>query len=149
MGESPCLVWLPVDHRLLGNDGRHMPYVVPGDKYARPVKLGVQPRPVLFPLAEPERIGALLALFDGVMRTGSPAHVGHAPDRPVEDFALRDRRAFAYAVRSHPAWGLRNGGRDAAIFAVFGESCSVRQRVRRGATRPGTATRQIHGEDDA
>lgn len=256
MGESPCLVWLPVDHRLLGSDGQQMPYVVLGDKYARAVKLGAQAQPVLFPLAEPEpgHIAQLLALVDGVMLTGSPANVhpshydevvadldlpldpardaltlalvracvdagvpllglcrgfqeinvamggslhqqvqnlpgmmdhrepqgqppevmyapshpvqlvpdsvfarwaggpqaqvnslhsqgvnrlapglqllGHAPDGLVEAFAVRDARAFAYAVQWHPEWGFRNGGLDGAIFAAFGESCRVRRQAR-------------------
>lgn len=140
MGESPCLVWLPVDHRLSGNDGRQMPYIVPGDKYARAVKLGAPARPVLFPLAEPERIGTLLALVDGVMLTGSPADVGHAPDGPVQAFAARHTRAFAYAVQSHPGRRSRNGGLDAAICAAFGESCRVRKRARRDPARHGDET---------
>lgn len=75
MAELPCLVWLPVDHRLLGNEGRQMPYVVVGDKYARAVKLGAQAQPVLFPLADPARIPELLSVVDGVMLTGSPSNV--------------------------------------------------------------------------
>jgi putative glutamine amidotransferase len=75
MGESPCLVWLPVDHRLLGSEGQQMPYAVLGDKYARAVKQGAQAQPVLFPLAEPEQIAQLLAVVDGVMLTGSPSNV--------------------------------------------------------------------------
>ena len=62
MVEAPCLVWLPVDHRLLGAQGRQMPYVVVGDKYARAVKHGAQAQPVLFPMADPARIGELLAV---------------------------------------------------------------------------------------
>ncbi len=70
-----CLVWLPVDHRLLGADGRQMPYVVLGDKYARAIKLGARAQPVLFPLADPQQIPDLLAVVDGVMLTGSPSNV--------------------------------------------------------------------------
>jgi len=44
MGETPCLVWLPADHRLLGAEGQQMPYVVLGDEYARAVQLGAQAR---------------------------------------------------------------------------------------------------------
>ena len=69
------LVWLPVDRRLLGDDGDGMPYAVVGDKYVRAVKTGAGAQPVLFPLAEESQIGALLDLVDGVMLTGSPTNV--------------------------------------------------------------------------
>ncbi|WP_342617785.1 gamma-glutamyl-gamma-aminobutyrate hydrolase family protein [Rhodoferax sp. GW822-FHT02A01] len=69
------LVWLPADHRLLGNDQRTMPFLVLGDKYARAVKCNADAQPVLFPLADADQIDALLALVDGVMLTGSPSNV--------------------------------------------------------------------------
>ena len=69
------LVWLPADHRLLGEDGDGMPYVVVGDKYLRAVKTAACAQPVLFPLADVAQIGALLDLVDGVMLTGSPSNV--------------------------------------------------------------------------
>lgn len=72
---SPCMVWLPADHRLLGDHGHQMPFLMLGDKYARAVKLGAQAQPVMFPLADPEHIDELLALVDGVMLTGSPSNV--------------------------------------------------------------------------
>jgi putative glutamine amidotransferase len=72
---SPCLVWLPVDHRLLGEDGHQMPYVVLGDKYARAAKTCAMAQPVLFPLAGREQIPDLLSVVDGVMLTGSPSNV--------------------------------------------------------------------------
>ncbi len=75
MTMSSCLVWMPVDHRLLGDDGHQMPYVVVGDKYARAIKTGAQAQAVLFPLADPVQIPELLALVDGVMLTGSPSNV--------------------------------------------------------------------------
>jgi len=75
MTSSSCFVWLPVDHRLLGKDGHQMPFVVLGDKYARAIKSCALAQPVLFPLADPEQIPALLAVVDGVMLTGSPANV--------------------------------------------------------------------------
>jgi putative glutamine amidotransferase len=71
----PCMVWLPADHRLLGEPGHQMPFLVLGDKYARAVKVGAKAQPVVFPLAEPEAIADLLAVVDGVMLTGSPANV--------------------------------------------------------------------------
>ena len=72
---TPSLVWLPADHRLLGDPGHQMPFLMLGDKYARAVKVGAQAQPVMFPLADPEQIDALLALVDGVMLTGSPSNV--------------------------------------------------------------------------
>lgn len=75
MKKPPSLVWLPADHRLLGNGDHTMPFLVLGDKYARAVKEVALSQPVLFPLAETESIPDLLALVDGVMLTGSPSNV--------------------------------------------------------------------------
>lgn len=75
MKKPPCLVWLPADHRLLGEGDQAMPFWVLGDKYARAVKADAGAEPVLFPLAQAEQIGDLLALVDGVMLTGSPSNV--------------------------------------------------------------------------
>jgi putative glutamine amidotransferase len=72
---SPALVWLPADHRFLGEDGSQMPFLVLGDKYARAVKECAHAQPVLFPLADAAQIPALLALVDGVLLTGSPSNV--------------------------------------------------------------------------
>ena len=65
MNKPACMVWLPMDHRLLGDPGHTMPYLVLGDKYARAVKRCADAQPVLFPLAEAQQIPALLALVDG------------------------------------------------------------------------------------
>lgn len=70
-----CLVWLPLDHRLLGSTDLQMPFLVLGDKYARAVKVHARAQPVLFPLAEAADIASLLELVDGVMLTGSPSNV--------------------------------------------------------------------------
>ncbi|MBD3894183.1 MAG: gamma-glutamyl-gamma-aminobutyrate hydrolase family protein [Hydrogenophaga sp.] len=75
MNPPPCMVWLPADHRLLGDHGHQMPFLLLGDKYARAVKQGAQAQPVLFPLADAGQIDDLLALVDGVMLTGSPSNV--------------------------------------------------------------------------
>jgi putative glutamine amidotransferase len=75
MNTTPCMVWLPADHRLMGDHGHQMPFLVLGDKYARAVKLGAQAQPVMFPLADTGQISELLALVDGVMLTGSPSNV--------------------------------------------------------------------------
>jgi putative glutamine amidotransferase len=75
MKKPPSLVWLPADHRLLGNEQRSMPFLVLGDKYARAVKCHAGAQPVVFALADAEHIDGLLALVDGVMLTGSPSNV--------------------------------------------------------------------------
>ncbi len=89
MKQTPCLVWLPVDHRDLGEGDQSKPYLVLGDKYARAVKVNAGAEPVLFPLAQAEQIGDLLALVDGVMLTGSPSnvHPRHFGE-PVADLGL-------------------------------------------------------------
>ena len=71
----PCMVWLPADHRLMGDHGHQMPFLLLGDKYARAVKVGAQAQPVMFPLADAEQIPDLLPMVDGVMLTGSPSNV--------------------------------------------------------------------------
>ena len=68
----PCLVWLPADHRLLGDHGHQMPFLVLGDKYARAVQVGAPAQPVMFPLADPEQIDALLALVKACVAQGVP-----------------------------------------------------------------------------
>jgi putative glutamine amidotransferase len=75
MNKPPCMVWLPADHRLMGDHGHQMPFLLLGDKYARAVKVGAEAQPVMFPLADTGQISELLALVDGVMLTGSPSNV--------------------------------------------------------------------------
>lgn len=86
----PPMVWLPADHRLLGDHS--MPYLVLGDKYARAVKVGAHSQPVMFPLADAAQVPQLLDLVDGVMLTGSPSNVHpshfneevHDPSLPLD-----------------------------------------------------------------
>jgi putative glutamine amidotransferase len=86
------MVWLPADHRLLGDHGFAMPYLLLGDKYARAVKVGAHAQPVMFPLADATQVDTLLSLVDGVMLTGSPSNVHpshfdeavHNPDLPLD-----------------------------------------------------------------
>ncbi|MEZ5645430.1 MAG: gamma-glutamyl-gamma-aminobutyrate hydrolase family protein [Burkholderiaceae bacterium] len=75
MKTPPCMVWLPADHRLLGDHGHQMPFLLLGDKYARAVKVSVRAQPVMFPLADADQIDDLLTLVDGVMLTGSVSNV--------------------------------------------------------------------------
>ncbi|MDP2371812.1 gamma-glutamyl-gamma-aminobutyrate hydrolase family protein [Rhodoferax sp.] len=89
MNKPPCMVWLPADHRLLGDHDHQAPFLVLGDKYARAVRVGAQAQPVVFPLAQPDQIGELLQLVDGVMLTGSAANVHPSHfDEPVLDASL-------------------------------------------------------------
>lgn len=86
---SQALVWLPTDHRFLGEEGSQLPFLVLGDKYARAIKDCAGAQPVLFPLAGAEQIPALLAVVDGVMLTGSPSNVHPSNfDEEVADPAL-------------------------------------------------------------
>ncbi len=88
----PPMVWLPADHRLLGDHGHAMPYLLLGDKYARAVKVGAHAQPVMFPLADAVQVPQLLDLVDGVMLTGSPSNVHpshfheevHDPSLPLD-----------------------------------------------------------------
>lgn len=85
---SAPLVWMPADHRLLGEGERAQPYLLLGDKYARAVKVCAQAQPVMFPLADADSVPALLAAVDGVVLTGSPSnvhprHFGEAPTDPA------------------------------------------------------------------
>lgn len=75
MKKPTCIVWLPADHRLLGNDENKMPFLVLGDKYARAIKDSVGAQPVVFPMASADDIEALLDIVDGVMLTGSPSNI--------------------------------------------------------------------------
>ena len=75
MKPMPSMVWLPADHRLLGNAERQLPYLILGDKYARAVKQGAGAQPVVFPLCDAGQIDQLLCIVDGVMLTGSPSNV--------------------------------------------------------------------------
>lgn len=75
MALSTPLVWMPADHRWLGDGERAQPYLLLGDKYARAVKVGADAQPVLFALADPAEVPALLELVDGVVLTGSPSNV--------------------------------------------------------------------------
>jgi len=114
---APPLVWLPADHRLLGQHA--MPYLLLGEKYARAVKVGAAAQPVLFALADAGQIGDLLALVDGVMLTGSssnvhPAHFDeevHDPSLPLdpERDALTLALVRACLERAVPLLGICRG----------------------------------------
>ncbi len=108
MTERPCLVWLPMDHRLRGDHDHKMPYLVLGDKYVRAIKMGATPQPVLFPMTEVPRIPDLLALVDGAMLTGSASniHTSHF-----------DENCLATSLYL-------------AIFKAFGQACRGRQSAR-------------------
>lgn len=133
--QTPPLVWLPADHRLLGDDLHRMPFLVLGDKYARAVKVGAAAQPVMFPLAEASQIPALLALVDGVMLTGSPANVHPSHfDEPVADPSLpldpeRDGLTLALVkacvAQGVPLLGICRGFQE--INVAFGGS--LHQRV--------------------
>ena len=108
---SQPLVWLPADHRFLGEEGNRMPFLVLGDKYARALKECAGAQPVLFPLADAAQIPALLAVVDGVLLTGSPSNVHPShfdeevanPDLPLD--LQRDALTLAL-VRACQVFGV-------------------------------------------
>lgn len=128
MHKPPCLVWLPMDHRLLGDAAHQAPFLVVGDKYARAVKDAAQAQPVLFPLADAAQIPALLALVDGVMLTGAPSNVHPSHfDEPIANPALpldnaRDTLTLSLAracvAQSVPLLGICRGFQE--INVAFG-----------------------------
>jgi len=75
MQEPPVLVWLPVDRRYLGEDGKRSPFYVLGEKYALSLKQAAGAEPVLFPAAQSDALPAMLSMVHGVLLTGSPANV--------------------------------------------------------------------------
>lgn len=84
----PCLVWVPADHRLLGDGDSRTSFTVLADEYARALRDCAGAQPVVFALAEVGQIPALLALVDGVLLSGSasnvhPAHFGQAVADPA------------------------------------------------------------------
>lgn len=119
MKKPPSLVWLPADHRLLGDDDQKMPFLVLGDKYARAVKESAGVQPVVFPLANAADIDGLLDLVDGVMLTGSPSnihpsHFGEAvadTTLPLDEHrdALTLSLVKACVARSIPLFGVCRG----------------------------------------
>lgn len=119
MTTPPCMVWLPADHRLLGDHGHQMPYLLLGDKYARAVKVGAQAQPVMFPLADAAQVPELLALVDGVMLTGSPSNVHpshfgeavHNPALPLDPArdALTLTLVQACVAKQVPLFGICRG----------------------------------------
>ena len=119
MTAPACLVWLPMDARLLGDAPQSAPFLVLGDKYARALKLGANAQPCTFPLAQSDDIDALLSLVDGVMLTGSPAnshpsHFGQAvadeslPLDPARD-ALTLALVKACLLQDIPLLGVCRG----------------------------------------
>ena len=89
MKTSSCMIWLPADHRQLGDGDEKLPALVLGEKYARAVKLGAMAQPVLFPLAQVQQIPELLGLVHGVLLTGSPSNVHPSHfDEDVADTTL-------------------------------------------------------------
>ena len=111
MKKPLCLVWLPADHRLLGEEGDQTPFAVVADQYAHAVKNCAQAQAVVFPLAGAEQIPELLQLVDGVLLTGSASNVHPAHfNQAVADIALpldpaRDALTLAL-VHACVEWGV-------------------------------------------
>ena len=69
------LVWLPLDHRHLGDGPQAIPYLFLGEKYASAIKRSALAQPCTFPLASEGDIVDLLEQVDGVVLPGSPANI--------------------------------------------------------------------------
>jgi len=139
MNKPPCMVWLPADHRLLGDGDHAMPYLVLGDKYARAVKESALAEPVVFPMVQSSQINTLLELVDGVMLTGSPSNVHPShfgeevadPSLPLD--AHRDSLSLelvkACVAKCVPLFGICRGFQEINV-AMGG---SLHQQVQRVA----------------
>ena len=93
MTAKRLLVWTPADHRLLGQSGNAMPYLVLGDKYARALRDCAGAQALLLPLADPADIPHWLDMVDGVMLTGSPSnvHPSHFGEHVADESLPLDR----------------------------------------------------------
>jgi putative glutamine amidotransferase len=91
------LVIIPCDHRMVGAHPFHMV----GEKYILAAALGAGTTPLLLPvLASPLDIGAIIALADGILLTGSPSNVAphHYGGTAPRATTLLDERRDATAL---------------------------------------------------
>lgn len=134
------LVWIPADHRLIGEGNQQMQFLLLGDKYARTVKNFANAQPVTFPLADEQDIPALLDLVDGVVLPGSPSniHPSHFGEE-VEDASLpldphRDALTLnlvrACVQKAIPMLGICRGFQE--INVAMGGSLTQRVHAREG-----------------
>jgi putative glutamine amidotransferase len=139
----PPRVWVVASHRVLDNEHGHpQPYTLIDEGGSRTLaELGLQP--TSYPLAPPDRIGALLDTVDGVLLGGSatnvhPCHYGEAPVRDGLSFDV-ERDALALPLvrlcieRGVPLIGICRGAHE--LNVAFGGS--LHQDLRR---RDGTVT---------
>lgn len=89
IGRPLTRVWVPLDHRVLAEDGEPVPFTVLGDKYAQALRECAGAQALAFPMAGADQIDDLLPLVHGVMLTGSPSnvHPSHFGE-PVADPSL-------------------------------------------------------------
>jgi putative glutamine amidotransferase len=133
------MIWLPADHRQLGDGEVKSPALVLSEKYAHAVKQGALAQPVLFPLAEVQQIPDLLTMVHGVLLTGSPSNVHPSHfDEDVADTSLpldaqRDQLTLALVKacvqNSVPLLGICRGFQEINV-ALGG---SLHQQVHRQA----------------
>ena len=119
MTAKRLLVWTPADHRLLGQSGNAMPYLVLGDKYARALRDCAGAQALLLPLADPADISHWLDMVDGVMLTGSPSnvHPSHFGEQVADESLPLDRErdsltlalVRACVARAIPLLGICRG----------------------------------------
>lgn len=94
------LVWTPADHRLLGQSGHAMPYLVLGDKYARALRDCAGAQALVLPLVDPAEVPHWLDTVDGVMLTGSPSnvHPSHFGEHVADESLPLDRERDALTL---------------------------------------------------
>lgn len=135
MKQPPCLVWVPADHRELGEGLDITPFSVVADQYSSALRDAAGVQAVVFPLAGAADIDALLGTVDGVLLTGSPSnvhpsHFGEAvadprlPLDPARD-ALTLALVRACAGQGVPLLGICRGFQEINV-ALGG---SLHQRV--------------------
>jgi putative glutamine amidotransferase len=120
---------------MLGKGHDRSPFAVVADQYTLAVQRCAGARPLMFPLAQPEEVPALLDLVDGVLLTGSPSNVHPAhfgeevadpslpldPQRDTLNFAL----VHACVAQGVPLLGICRGFQEINV-ALGG---SLHQRV--------------------
>ncbi len=131
----PCLVWVPPDHRMIGEGHDRSPFSVVADQYSRALLHCADVRPLMFPLVREDEVASLLTLVDGVLLTGSPSNVHPShfseevldPALPLDP--LRDALSFALVrtcvVLGVPLLGICRGFQEINV-ALGG---SLHQRV--------------------
>lgn len=157
MTESPCLVWLPMDHRRGGDAPHQKPCLIVGDNDARTVRTASEAQPVSFHLAAEADIPALLEGVDGVLWTESPfnMHPSHFREGVTATRVLLDANRHPLilevvraCVNQHvPVLGLCGGFQEFNVAL----DATLHQQVHcvPGRTNPREPAIEMTGQPDA